>query len=650
MNFDPGDSGVIADGVFKGGWIQLGVGPWLVTGNDYQGAVAGTITPTFLNVHASHDLTITGNHARQVDPGGVAQRFLVFGWGDSGQGIGNLIEDNTIDGGLGTPAAGVAGAPPGFENNPEIILTESYQPRFEGKPSSVSPDGYLVQVPALRGPAPRTGDVVSILTGPFAGQWRMIAQALSPTRYLLADPLPPGDYVIAVGRGFVYQTYRGNTIDLRGMSASNVALVISGNDWGTNIVDNTFLGGRSLRLGAGSSEGSFVGPDGAPWGWSRLPVLDLMIAGNLFNDSAITLGVAHDRLYNKASAGRTYFTGSFSNNEVDWSDPSAPAISIGSPGYTRAAYPWLTADELRLDVWNNWGRGPSAGAATTMRVYAATINSAGVDDQSISLAASPPVVTAVSLDQDGRDLIGGPNGPDGFQDVHIVIAGLASDQSISQIIVTGYGGGDWRLVGAPPPFSLALVRRGTIGDLYLQPYQNESGRYLTVEIHYADGTIAWPIVNAVYAAARLPTPAAPPPRAALPAVDLAAGKEATASTIEDARYTPGKATDGDGSTRWSSGQWRLADAVGWISIDLGAEYDVKGVTLNWEAAFAVDFQIQVSDDAKNWTTIKSVVGNTSSGATAYTGLSARGRYVRVYCTKLNATKNYSLYDVNVYGS
>ena len=73
------------------------------------------------------------------------------------------------------------------------------------------------EVPYLRGPAARTGDVISILTGPHAGEWRMIAQALGTTRYLLDAPLPDGEYAIAIGRGFVDQAYVDNTIDLRGM-------------------------------------------------------------------------------------------------------------------------------------------------------------------------------------------------------------------------------------------------------------------------------------------------------------------------------------------------------------------------------------------------------------------------------------------------
>jgi hypothetical protein len=136
----------------------------------------------------------------------------------------------------------------------------------------------------------------------------------------------------------------------------------------------------------------------------------------------------------------------------------------------------------------------------------------------------------------------------------------------------------------------------------------------------------------------------------VPAVDLARGKTATSSTDESASYAPAKAIDGDATTRWSSGQWMRNNSVGWITIDLGAMYDIDRVTLNWEAAYAVDSMIQVSDDGNDWTTVQSVVGNTSSGVIHYTNLSARGRYVRIYCTRLNATNNYSLYDLNIYGA
>jgi hypothetical protein len=133
--------------------------------------------------------------------------------------------------------------------------------------------------------------------------------------------------------------------------------------------------------------------------------------------------------------------------------------------------------------------------------------------------------------------------------------------------------------------------------------------------------------------------------------ELAAGKPAYASSIEGAGYEASKAVDGNGTTRWSSGQWMQGgNQVGWIYVDLGASYNICQVSLNWEAAYAVNYQIQVSNDASNWKTVRSINGNGSSGVLDYTSLAARGRYVRIYCTQVNATNNYSLYDFKVYGS
>src|SRR5262249_9032129 len=128
--------------------------------------------------------------------------------------------------------------------------------------------------------------------------------------------------------------------------------------------------------------------------------------------------------------------------------------------------------------------------------------------------------------------------------------------------------------------------------------------------------------------------------------DLARGKAATASSSEGG-YAPSNAVDGDAATRWSSGQWMQGTGVGWVGVDLGAISSISRVRLNWEAAYAVDYQIQVSDDARNWTTLKAVTGNASKGVADATGLSGSGRYVRIYCTATNATGNYSLFEINV---
>ena len=136
-----------------------------------------------------------------------------------------------------------------------------------------------------------------------------------------------------------------------------------------------------------------------------------------------------------------------------------------------------------------------------------------------------------------------------------------------------------------------------------------------------------------------------------PVTDLALNRPVCASSVESSYYPPSMAVDGNSSTRWSSGQWMQSSNVGWIYVDLGATYNISGVRLDWQTAYAVNYQIQVSTNAVNWTTIQNVTGNQSAGVADFSGLSGVGRYLRIYCTQTSAgSDNYSLYDFNVYGT
>ncbi|WP_165068516.1 discoidin domain-containing protein [Paludisphaera rhizosphaerae] len=625
MNFNDGDTGVIAYNTLTGGMIQLGAAPWKVLDNDYRGAVAHTITPTFLNAYRSFDLTIKGNHAHQVDPLGIAQRFLVMGNSDTGQGIGNVISGNVIDGGIGTPTTG---APAGYTNNPEIILTETYQPRFEGIPSAVSPDGSIVQIPYLRGPVAHTGDIVSILTGPYAGQWRMIAQALSPTQYLLDSPLPAGSFAISIGRGYVDQKYDDNTIDLRGMSADNTAIVISGNHWGQSIDGNTFLGGQALRLGAGSNEGAFESQYPAPWGWSRLPVLGLSIQGNAFIDAGVNLSVAHDATFNKSSAGRTYFEGDFSDNYFSWTDPAKAVVVIGTPGYTTSAYPWLTPMEMVLTATGNWGLNASTGQAASLQVYAAQINGSAASGTSVILPTSTGL-SGVSLGQDGHDVVGsGPwsPAPNGYQDVHIVIRGLAADKEISELLITADNGHRWSYSSPFGPDRLVVIRAGATADVYIQPYQDETDRTITIFVRYADGSTAQTVIYGLTATARLhmPTNAAGSTSTSTstttsPAIVSARGDNAAAGegTVQ--------AFDGDPTTKWLD-----FAPTSWLQYQFGGggSVVVTGYTITSANDTALypgrapnSWALLGSNDGVNWTTLdvrSNAAVTTDYTATTYT--------------------------------
>ncbi len=127
--------------------------------------------------------------------------------------------------------------------------------------------------------------------------------------------------------------------------------------------------------------------------------------------------------------------------------------------------------------------------------------------------------------------------------------------------------------------------------------------------------------------------------------DLALNHPTTASSLENSSYPASNATDGNSSTRWSSA---FSDPQ-WIQVDLGATYAVNRVVLNWEAASGKSFDVQVSSDGNNWTSIYSTTSG-PGGKQDLTGLSGIGRYVRMYGTQRNTQWGYSLYDFNVYGT
>jgi hypothetical protein len=126
-------------------------------------------------------------------------------------------------------------------------------------------------------------------------------------------------------------------------------------------------------------------------------------------------------------------------------------------------------------------------------------------------------------------------------------------------------------------------------------------------------------------------------------VNLALNKPVTASSTQSG-YPGGNAVDGNLSTRWGSA---FSDPQ-WIYVDLQTNYYITEVWLDWESAYATSFQIQVSSDASNWTTLYSTTKGTG-GVQDLTGLSGTGRYVRMYGTARGTVYGYSLYEMEVFG-
>ena len=80
----------------------------------------------------------------------------------------------------------------------------------------LSPDGKVLQIIGAPFDTLRAGDVVSILSGPGAGLWRRVLQALTPTTVLVDEPIPSGAESISISPGYVNERFEGNRIDLRG--------------------------------------------------------------------------------------------------------------------------------------------------------------------------------------------------------------------------------------------------------------------------------------------------------------------------------------------------------------------------------------------------------------------------------------------------
>ncbi|MFF1820289.1 discoidin domain-containing protein [Kribbella sp. NPDC058245] len=135
---------------------------------------------------------------------------------------------------------------------------------------------------------------------------------------------------------------------------------------------------------------------------------------------------------------------------------------------------------------------------------------------------------------------------------------------------------------------------------------------------------------------------------ALPAraadVLLSQGKTATASSSENVVFGAASAVDGDPGTRWSSA---FGDPQ-WLQVDLGTSATISQVQLSWEAAYATAFQIQISADASNWTTVNTTTNGAGGNQTL--NVSGTGRYVRLVGTQRATQWGYSLWEFKVFGA
>lgn len=134
------------------------------------------------------------------------------------------------------------------------------------------------------------------------------------------------------------------------------------------------------------------------------------------------------------------------------------------------------------------------------------------------------------------------------------------------------------------------------------------------------------------------------PAEGLPTGNLALGKPVTESTIEGTGYEGSMITDGNLASRWASS----TSDPNWVTIDLGETKEITDVVILWEAAYASQYKIQVSNDNSTWTDAYTTYS--CDGGTDEVSISASGRYVRIYCMqRFNYSWGCSIYEVGIYG-
>ncbi|RKN46720.1 discoidin domain-containing protein [Streptomyces hoynatensis] len=315
--------------------------------------------------------------------------------------------------------------------------------------------------------------------------------------------------------------------------------------------------------------------------------------------------------------------------------------------------------------------GPALAAAEWNTDWAAAAYAA--DPAAVSASGVENAGTAAGLAFDGN---GGTRWSSNFADDAWISVDLGTAIRVTEVRLAweaAYGrryavevsadGRDWH--------SFSTENAGTGGTVDLHTYPQEAvGRYVRVRgieraTPYGYSLYSFEVYGGV------------PAPASTGRANLALHHPAFTNYYQDAGHSPAYVTDGGipadlraDQSRWAS-DW---NADRWVSVDLGATAQIDTVDLYWQAAYAVDYRLQVSDDNRSWRTVYQPTASEvaarradvrspgeASGLHDTVRLSApaTGRYVRMLGVERRSFYNpapataqfgYSLYEFQVWGT
>lgn len=119
-----------------------------------------------------------------------------------------------------------------------------------------------------------------------------------------------------------------------------------------------------------------------------------------------------------------------------------------------------------------------------------------------------------------------------------------------------------------------------------------------------------------------------------------------ASSVHGPEFAAALAVDGDPVTRWASA---LNPGQVSFQIDLGRKVPIEEIRIQWEAAFAADYEVLVSSNGKTWKSIHTQ-SQGQGGKEILSGLRARGRYLKFDLRKPGPFPLYSIWEIELGGA
>jgi hypothetical protein len=164
------------------------------------------------------------------------------------------------------------------------------------------------------------------------------------------------------------------------------------------------------------------------------------------------------------------------------------------------------------------------------------------------------------------------------------------------------------------------------------------------DVSVSAGTTYFYVVTAVNSGGESSTSA--PVAVVFPLV-VSQGAPVTASSQQSGNEAF-KGNDDDSATRWAAAGPTMPQ---WWQVDLGTNRDITAVAIDWynSSSRGYGYQITVSSNNVNFTTVVDQSGNTSFGNTT-DNFSARARYVRITVTSSTQVNGYASFnECRVYG-